>query len=32
LHLCVFECAKKADEAKILRRDRAAFVGQRLDR
>ena len=24
------DCAKKADEAKVLRRDRAAFIGQCL--
>jgi hypothetical protein len=28
----LFGCTKKADEAKVLRRDRAAFVGQCLDR
>jgi hypothetical protein len=28
----LFQCTKKADEAKVLRRDRAAFVGQCLDR
>jgi hypothetical protein len=27
----LFECGKKADQAKVLRRDRAAFVGQCLD-
>jgi hypothetical protein len=26
------ECIKKADEAKVLRRDRSAFVSQCLDR
>jgi hypothetical protein len=26
------ECTRKADEAKVLRRDRARFVGQCLDR
>jgi hypothetical protein len=28
----LFECTKKADEARVLRRDRAAFVGQCLGR
>jgi hypothetical protein len=28
----LFECSKKADEAKVSRRDRAGFVGQCLDR
>jgi hypothetical protein len=28
----LFQCGKKADEAKVLRRDRAAFVGQCLDK
>jgi hypothetical protein len=28
----LFGCSKKADEAKVLRRDRAAFVGQCLDK
>jgi hypothetical protein len=27
----LFACNKKADQAKVLRRDRAAFVGQCLD-
>lgn len=30
-HIKLSESAKKADEAKVLRRDRAAFVGQCLD-
>jgi hypothetical protein len=28
----LFECSKKADQAKVLHRDRAAFVDQCLDR
>jgi hypothetical protein len=28
----LLECTKKADAAKVLRRDRAAFVGQCLDK
>lgn len=28
----LLECTKKADEAKVLRRDRAGFIGQCLDR
>jgi hypothetical protein len=28
----LFECSKKADQAKVLRRDRAAFVGECLDK
>ncbi len=28
----LFACSKKADEAKVLRRDRAAYVGECLDR
>jgi hypothetical protein len=28
----LFECSKKADQAKILRRDRAAFVSECLDK
>lgn len=30
--LRLFECTRKADEAKIVRRDRAAFVGQCLEK
>jgi hypothetical protein len=30
--LKLFQCTKKADEAKVLRRDRAAFIGQCLDK
>ncbi len=30
--LRLVECTRKADEAKIVRRDRAAFVGQCLDK
>ena len=28
----LFVCSKKADEAKVLRRDRAAFIGECLDK
>jgi hypothetical protein len=28
----LFECSKKADAAKVLRRDRAAFVSECLDK
>jgi hypothetical protein len=28
----LLECGKKADQAKVLHRDRAAFVGQCLDK
>lgn len=28
----LLECNKKADEARVLRRDRAGFVGQCLDK
>lgn len=28
----LLQCNKKADEAKVLRRDRAAFVGECLDK
>ena len=28
----LFECSKKADAAKVLRRDRAAFIGECLDK
>ena len=28
----LFECSRKADEAKVLRRDRAAFVSDCLDK
>jgi hypothetical protein len=28
----LFECSKKADQAKILRRDRAAFVSECVDK
>jgi hypothetical protein len=28
----LFECSKKADEAKVLRRDRAAYVSGCLDK
>jgi hypothetical protein len=30
--LKLFECSKKADEAKVLRRDRAAFVSECIDK
>jgi hypothetical protein len=28
----LFECSKKAAEAKVLRRDRAAYIGECLDK
>jgi hypothetical protein len=28
----LFECSKKADQTKVLRRDRAAFISECLDR
>jgi len=28
----LFQCAKKADDAKVLRRDRTAFINQCLDK
>ena len=28
----LFQCSKKADEAKVLRRDRTAFINQCLDK
>jgi len=28
----LFQCAKKADEAKVLRRDRTAFINQCVDK
>jgi hypothetical protein len=28
----LFECSKKADQAKVLRRDRAGFISQCLDK
>jgi len=28
----LFECSKKATEAKVLRRDRAAYIGECLDK
>jgi hypothetical protein len=28
----LFECSKKADAAKVLRRDRAAFISECLDK
>ena len=30
--LKLFQCSKKADEAKVLRRDRSAFVNECLDK
>jgi hypothetical protein len=30
--IMIAECSKKADQAKVLRRDRAAFVGECLDK
>ena len=30
--LKLFECSRKADQAKVLRRDRAAFVSECLDK
>jgi hypothetical protein len=30
--LKLFQCSKKADDAKIVRRDRAAFIGECLDK